>query len=72
MTIYRVDVFEVGPTPDVIVSSYRATRKSTRCEYFVSKEKAEARIAELRNSITTLMGYTREFELNITPIEVIE
>jgi hypothetical protein len=72
MTIYRVQVFEVGETPAAIVSSYRAPRTNTKTEFYASKEKAEARMAELRNSITMLSGFTRNYEIDLTPIEVIE
>lgn len=72
MTVYRVDLLKVGRTPDLCISSYRAPGETQKQEFFTTRERADARAAELRNSITTLLGYTEQFEVTVTPVEVKE
>jgi hypothetical protein len=70
--VYRLDVLEVGDTPSMVSSSFRASRTPQRQEFYQSREAAEKRQAEIRNSITTLLGYTPRYEVTVTPVEVIE
>lgn len=72
MKIYRLDLSEIQNGSFSAISSQIAIRTTKKQEFYSSHDKARDRQTEIQAALQALIGYTSNFEVTVTAIEVIE